>query len=163
MKSLVIFAGGLTLLISWMTRTFLFQRWNRRLADIRSAQSDYFTFQSNNALFTAITKTADCDLWDELWELQNNNYDLGFSHLRTALSVSCSGKIDQNANRLARKYPFLGMGEHGLKAALVVVVQEELLKEKQEIEQYEGRSEKLFWFLYLCSSIIILFGNSLPE
>lgn len=163
MKTLVVFAGGLILLISWITRTFLFERWNRRLADIRTARSGYFTYQSNNALFSAVTMIANHELRNELWDLQNHNYEHGLIHLRNALSSQRQHHLDQKIREMAQKDSYLGMGEHGYRAAEVVVVQEELLNEKAEIELYEHRSEIAFWFLYFAGSTIILMGNLLSE
>jgi hypothetical protein len=163
LKNWVLFTGGLILLISWITRTFLFERWNRRLADIRAARSDYFTYQSNNALFSAVTKTANRELWDELWDLQNRNYEYGLTHLRDVLSKQRQHHLDQKIHEMSHKDPYLAMGEHGYRAAEVVVVQEELLKEKAAIELYEHHSEIAFWFLYFAGSAIILMGNLFPE
>lgn len=154
-------SGGILLLGAWLVRTFLFERWNRRLADIRSSRSDYFVYQSNNALFSALAITLPEERGSELWDVQNRNYESGLEHLRQALSEVRRSQLNARISQKASDFPYNRMGDHAQRAAEVVVVQEELLDEKQEIETKEQGAEKVVWLFYAVGSIVLLVGSFL--
>ncbi len=163
MGEIIMFSGGLLLLFSWVTQTFLYGKWNRRLDEIRNARNVFFTYQSNNAIFSAISQITPPNKKDRLWEFQTRNYEYGLKHVRRVLSKKRAHQLSEKVLTRSKEVPYSSMGEHGYKAAEVVVIQEELLDEKELIETNEARAQKAFWALYVLGSLCILIGNLLPK
>lgn len=146
MKTLIATLGAFLLLGSWIAQQFFTDRWSARLAEIRSAQSNFYIYQSNRSLFDAFYLLAPQSVHSALYKLQNENYAYGLGHLRESLSELRKAEQQPLIAKQAKEYA--GMGEYALFQAEIVVVRLQLFKEQKAIVAAKARAEKVFWVLY---------------
>jgi hypothetical protein len=159
MGDILIFAGGLLLLASWLTQNFQFDKWNGRLDEIRDARSNFATYQANNALMGALGLLVPAAERERQWDLQKKNYQTGLNHLREAMSESRRAGLGQRIDAATDKYHY--MGEYARGQAEVVVIQQELLKERETIADRHRRAQRQLWVTYAAGSLAVVVGNIL--
>lgn len=152
--------GALLLLSAWLTQQFLFDKWAERVATIDRAQSDFYTYQSNNSLFNVLFEIASPSKRTSLRHFQTRNYQFGLTHLRKALSEERLKKLDNKIAQKTREMSYLK--DLASIQAELEIIQDEFEKEKEDIEQSKHSAQKVFWLLYLLGSTTMLLGNLLP-
>lgn len=83
---IMILAGGIVLLISWLLQNVLFQKWDDDLSDIEQARSVFTSYESTNSLFNSIYLIAAPDQKNMIRSYQIANYRDGLSMLVPFLS-----------------------------------------------------------------------------
>jgi hypothetical protein len=78
--------GGLVLLFSWLSQTFLFDRWRSRLTQIQEAHTGFITYQSNHGVYVVLSSLVSPEKRNEVLSLEIRDFRTGLDELRQILS-----------------------------------------------------------------------------
>jgi hypothetical protein len=151
--------GGLVLLFSWLSQTFLFDRWRSRLTQIQEAHTGFITYQSNHGIYAVLSSLVPPEKRNELLSLEIRDFRTGLDELRQVLSKRQLEALEDNIEAQVGIYAAENSEEIARIMAESTVIQTEFAKEKQRIEAKKSSAEKLFWVLYILGSVLILFGK----
>lgn len=151
--------GAVVLFASWVVQQTLLEDANSRLQEIYAAESSFQTYQSNNAVFNAITKLSgdQSDTHDYIRTVQVYNYELGLRPMEALLDPWERGAIPGAVNAYSGVPPIDDK---------LTIVQERLTKiqgaiaaQKERIAARKTSLNRLFFTLYALGSIAILLGS----
>lgn len=159
--ALIPVTGAIILFASWVLQQTRLEHANSTLLRIFSAENTFQTYQSNNALFNAITRLCDNDnsLQEYVRTVQLYNYELGLRDLEALLPGSERAGIPDAVN---------AYGGEPTPEQKMSIVQERLEKiqaaiasEKKRIEEGKAYLNRLFFGLYALGSVMVLAGSVL--
>lgn len=155
MKQTLVVLGSLLLLFSWLSQQFLFEKWNERLAAIQDAHRDFYTYQSNNALFNVVYEITPTDRQARVRDLQIQNYRYGLQRLRENLSPERLQSLEPKI--VSHQQQLTGLPEQLARMqAEIDVIQGEFSQERKEIAQNKARAQWVFWGLYIVGSLLVI-------
>jgi hypothetical protein len=153
--------GAMTLLFAWLTQQFLYERWNGRLSAIATAESVFYTYQSNNALFNALFELTPESKQGRLRDLQQANYRDGLAALQKQVPEDKRRSVGARTAELEKRYSSLG-ALAPIQAELTSI-QEFFQEAKERTAQEKAFWQKTFWGLYVLGSLLVLVGNIYKE
>jgi hypothetical protein len=151
--------GGLILLFSWLSQTFLFDRWRSRLAQIQEAHMEFITYQSNHGIYAVLSNVVPPEKREELQSLEIRDFRTGLNKLLEVLSDRQHEALDDKIEAQVENYAAQNPEEIAQIMAESTVIQTEFAEEKQRIKAKKSHAEKLFWVLYILGSVLILLGK----
>jgi hypothetical protein len=104
MKEYLGFLGGLVLLFSWLSQTFLFDRWKSRLTQIQEAYLRFITYQSNHGIYIVLAKLVSPEEQKEVLALEIRDFRTGLNHLREVLSEKQRQDLEDKIESQAGTY-----------------------------------------------------------
>jgi len=131
---------------------------NDAIQSIRSAQTAFEAYQSNNGVFNALAVGADPARVSEIRRFQIISYEQGLSHLEALLDPADSADIPPAPRALD--------GDWDANAALqtenlrIGGIQSALTRKKATISQQAEASSRIFLALYAVGSILVLAANA---
>jgi hypothetical protein len=153
--------GSIILFSSWVFQQTLLDEANSTLQRISNAQSVFQTYQSNNALFNALTKTVENhgELVDYIRRVQIYNYELGLRELEALLDDEAKATIRSPAR------PFSGTSDPATRMHItqerINAIQGRLVQKREEVNGRKVVLNTTFLLLYAIGSVTILTGSAL--
>lgn len=162
MAKILSLMGGLLLFFSWLAQQFLYDKWKSRLDKIAGARSAFQTYQSNNALFNAISQLTPVKDQPQLRNLQIGNYRFGLEEIRAAFSEERLRNLKKKIQKRVEHYQKQS-GEFAEIQGELEVIQSELAAETKEIERAKVKAQRILWGLYVVGTVILLVGELIKK
>lgn len=153
--------GSLVLFLSWVFQQTLLEDANSTLQKIYNARSVYQTYQSNNAVFNAISETIEDDQEsvEQIRRFQIYNYELGLKDMELLL--------DDQTRTDVPEAPYAYSTTQSVDVMLNTTqdrlgkIQVKLADREDEIVSRKSTLNKIFLGLYTVGSVTVLVGSIL--
>jgi hypothetical protein len=162
--------GSLLLLSSFLSQQFVFEKWNARSARIREANTDFMTYQSQNAVFNALYEIAREDRRERIRQLQLNNYQWALQYLWAEIGADAKAALAKKGvhQKAALAMPSAPTPDTIMQRiaevqAQIGSLQGEFRAEQNRIDQNKLRANLLFAALYIAGSALVIIGNLVPN
>jgi hypothetical protein len=148
--------GAMVLFGAWVFQQTLLNEANSALQTIRAAESVFQTYQSNNALFSAIASTAPTVV-SEVRRFQIINYEYGLGHLEELLDPEQRTHIPIPSRPLDSDWDADTAGQRLNER--IRAIQSGVKQRKDEILARSSRTNWTFLAMYGAGSLLILTAN----
>lgn len=147
----------LLLLGLWLYQQTEIEQRSRDLQKLASARAVYQTYQSNNAIFNAITEVAAVDKAERIRQFQTYNYELGLHAIEDVLPQSDKRDIPPAPSAYDSSASF----ETKMRQtqARLEKLQSKLTGRESRISDAARRAKATYLWLYVCLSLVAIVGT----